>query len=613
MSLIDQELDSQELAVSSCEPVASQLTSTNDILKLTQWLSSWTTHIAGSGHSVQVPKIACSIVTPLVPSTWSYFLSTHPSQTLVEFFIRGLSQGFRIGLNNTSIKLRSAKKNMNSSLDHPLVVQEYLRKEVVEGRVAGPFREELVPHVHINRFGVIPKSHQPNKWRLIVDLSFPREHSINDGIPKDLCSMSYVTINDAIDRILSTGPGSLLAKIDIKNAFRLIPVHPADRHFLAMQWDNWIFIDTCLPFGLRSAPKLFNLMADMLAWILQEQGVTFLIHYLDDFLTIGAPSSPECQFNLNTIVTVCNALGIPLALEKVAGPATSLEFLGIMLDTDSMEARLPAEKLARTQQAVAEWLGKKNATKREILSLVGHLQHAAKVVRPGRTFVARMYATAAKVLELDYYTRLNEGFRSDLWWWHTFLHYWNGNSFLYLAAQDCWQVSIQTDASGSWGCGAFYNGAWFQWEWPDEWLSVDIMIKELVPIVLACAVWGFHLRHQVVRFQCDNSAVVAALQKGSAKDEHVMHLLRSLWFFTAFHDFSVQSAHIPGVNNCRADQLSRNNMHIFFLSNPQANQFPTPLPQPLLELVGTTRPDWTSHTFRKLFHTTIARAWPAQP
>ena len=125
--------------------------------------------------------------------------------------------------------------------------------------------------------------------------------------------------------------------------------------------------------------------------------------------------------NLNTTVTVCNALGIPLALEKVAGPATSLEFLGILLDTERMQARLPAEKLLRTQQAVAQWLCRKNATKREILSLVGHLQHAAKVVRPGRTFVARMYATAAKVLQLDYYTRLNEDFRSDLWWWYTFL------------------------------------------------------------------------------------------------------------------------------------------------------------------------------------------------
>ena len=82
---------------------------------------------------------------------------------------------------------------------------------------------------------MIPKSHQPDKWRLIVDLSFPHTQSVNDGISKDLCSMSYVTIDDDINKILTLGPGSLLAKIDIKSAFRLIPVQPADRHLLAMQ------------------------------------------------------------------------------------------------------------------------------------------------------------------------------------------------------------------------------------------------------------------------------------------------------------------------------------------------------------------------------------------
>jgi len=336
---------------------AAQLIDYNDLHAQTSWLSSWVTHITSAVSSpIQVPNIACSIVTPLVSAAWSYLLSNHPSPALVEFFMQGISQGFRIGFDYTMTHLRSAKKNMNSTKEHPHIVQEYLRKEVIEGRVAGPFRKELVPHVHVNRFGMIPKSHQPGKWQLIVNLSFPHTRSINDGIPKELCSISYVTIDDAINRILTLGPGSLLAKIDIKSAFRLIPVHPADRHLIAMHWDDWIFIDTCLPFGLRSAPKLFNLMADMLTWILREQDIIFVIHNLDDFLTIGPPGSSECSFNLNTIVKVCNALGIPLALEKVAGPATSLEFLGIALDTHRMEARLPADKFSRVQQAVAQWL-----------------------------------------------------------------------------------------------------------------------------------------------------------------------------------------------------------------------------------------------------------------
>ena len=126
-----------------------------------------------------------------------------------------------------------------------------------------------------------------------------------------------------------------------------------------MRWDQHIFIDKCLSFGLRSAPKLFNILADLLSWILQQQQVTPVLHYLDDFLTIGPPQSPTCSNNLTVIKDVCSILGIPLALEKVEGPSDSLTFLGITLDTQSMQARLPDNKLQRIRQQVGAWLSQK--------------------------------------------------------------------------------------------------------------------------------------------------------------------------------------------------------------------------------------------------------------
>ena len=149
----------------------------------------------------------------------------------------------------------------------------------------------------------------------------------------------------AIRHILSLGTGSLLAKLDVKNAFRLLPVHIADRHLLAMRWNDQIYIDTCLPFGLRSAPKLFNALVDLLFWILMQQGISPLIHYLDDFLTMGPADSTVCQDNFYTIQRFCQELGIPLALDKLEGPSHSLTFLGIELDTVRMGARLPEDKL----------------------------------------------------------------------------------------------------------------------------------------------------------------------------------------------------------------------------------------------------------------------------
>ena len=110
---------------------------------------------------------------------------------------------------------------------------------------------------------------------------------MNNGIPQHLCSLSYVSVDDAILNILQLGKGTMLAKINIKSAFRLLPVHSTDWYLLAMKWKGYIYIDGCIPFGLRSAPKLFNILADMLSWIAQKRGVSYVVRYLDDFLTMG--------------------------------------------------------------------------------------------------------------------------------------------------------------------------------------------------------------------------------------------------------------------------------------------------------------------------------------
>jgi len=568
------------------------------------WIPAWTAHLRSSADDAKVPQEATYISTPLVPSTWRALLESYPNKQLVQFFISGISQGFRIGFKQMTKPLKSAKRNLDCALDHPDTVTQYLTDEIAQGRVAGPFKKSSIPHAHISRFGVIPKSHQPNKWRLIIDLSHPTGHSINDGIPKDLCSLTYITVDTAIEHIQHLGKGTLLAKIDIKSAFRLLPVHPSDRHLLVMEWDRKFYVDACLPFGLRSAPKLFNVLADLLSWILKNKQVTPILHYLDDFLLLGPPESPTCANNLSAIKAVCMELGIPLALEKVEGPLHCLTFLGITLDTIKMEARLPVEKLQRIRNLLSAWLCKRSATKREILSLVGLLQHATKVVKPGRSFVSRMYSEAAKLKCLSFYTRLSPGFHSDLRWWHLFIRHWNGVSFL--AGLSYPDTQIQTDASGNWGCGALFNGHWFQLQWSAEWTRIDIMAKELVPIVLSCAIWGPLLTRKSLEFKCDNSSLVAAINKGSSKEPMVMHLLRCLWFFSAFFEINILASHIPGVLNTAADMLSRNRAAQFLCSHPSASCKPMQVPTPLLKIISPKRLDWTSRAFLRHFNRTIS-------
>ena len=236
---------------------------------------------------------------------------------------------------------------MQSARDHPEVVRRYITEELSKGRLLGPFRPGQLRSLHINRFGVIPKGHNTGKWRLITDLSYPEHHSVNDGIDPNLCSLRYMSVDTVADIVVRLGRGALLAKIDIEVAYRLIPVHPHDRVLQAVQWEGKIYADPMLPFGLRSAPKIFNAVADALEWVLHHQGVNICEHYLDDYIVAGPPESPVCQQSLDTLDRVCRGLGVPLADHKREGPTTCLTFLGIEVDTLKGELRLPKEKLER--------------------------------------------------------------------------------------------------------------------------------------------------------------------------------------------------------------------------------------------------------------------------
>ena len=116
------------------------------------------------------------------------------------------------------------------------------------------------------------KKHKPGKWRLIVDLSAPEGHSINDGIEKALCSLSYISVDNVANAILQLGPGTLLGKMDVKEAYQIVPIHLSDRLLLAIQWKGNLYIDKVLPFGLRSAPLLFTALADAAEWVIRQKG-----------------------------------------------------------------------------------------------------------------------------------------------------------------------------------------------------------------------------------------------------------------------------------------------------------------------------------------------------
>ena len=233
------------------------------------------------------------VQTPLQADEWDRSLANHPDQNFRRYIVDEIRHGFRVGFDYAHAeRTQNSTSNMLSAREHPEVISGYLATECAEGRVLGPLDPAQYPFIHTSRFGVIPKG-STDKWHLIVDMSAPEGASINDGIDKSLSTLSYVGINEAAESIRALGRGSLLAKVDVKSAYRNIPVHPEDRWLMGMLWDGGLFVDKTLPFGLRSAPKIFTAVADAVEWIARNEGVRCVIHYLDDFLIIGAPAQRD--------------------------------------------------------------------------------------------------------------------------------------------------------------------------------------------------------------------------------------------------------------------------------------------------------------------------------
>ena len=286
---------------------------------------------------------------------------------------------------------------------------------------------------------------------------------------------------------------------------------------------------------------------------------------------------------------ICSEVGFPVMKEKVVGATTLIEFLGFLIDTSVMEIRLPQEKLQRVKSMLQSWKRRRSCTKRELLSMIGTLQHASTVVKPGRTFLRRMIDLSKRNVHLDSHLRLNTDFRADLQWWATFIESWNGVSILTSLCRRPIDAKLVSDASGSWGCGAYFGSRWFSLLWSQcpVWTDMHISVKELLPIVIACATWVAE-RH--IRAVCDNAAVVVMINKRTSSNSAAMHLLRCLYFICSRFNITLTSEHVTGTRNTAADALSRNNVQGFFLEVPSASSTPSVLSPSLMEILIHRRP-----------------------
>ena len=169
-----------------------------------------------------------------------------------------------------------------------------------------------------------------------------------------------------------------------------------------------------------------------------------ITHYLDDFLFVGPARSPACAECLRSFQALAEELGVPLAAEKTVGPEPRIIYLGILLDSALGLSRLPEDKLATLRELLSAMRGRAKCTLRDMPVLMGHLNFACKVVRPGRAFCTHLAKATVAATAPQHHIRVTRAIKADLEVWSDFLEHYNYYREFPAGAVRCrWQRGIR--------------------------------------------------------------------------------------------------------------------------------------------------------------------------
>jgi hypothetical protein len=206
-----------------------------------------------------------------------------------------------------------------------------------------------------------------------------------------------------------------MAKTDISNAFRIIPIHPHDHAILGIKFNGCFYFDQYLPMGCASSCSIFEEFSYALQWIAHTKGgITHIVHVSDDFLILSGQNKNVCNQNLKTFLKICNTVGVSFKEEKNVNTQTTMAFLGIELDTIAMEARLPLDNVLKIKNSTSEMRVRRKVTLRDLQSLIGLLSFACCVVQPVRTFLRKLIDRTKGIQQPHFHIRLNKESRLEI-------------------------------------------------------------------------------------------------------------------------------------------------------------------------------------------------------
>ena len=468
-----------------------------------------------------------------------------------EFLLPGIKSGFRISELVTVDQVKHVEvKNHNSCV----VYGELVEKELLYQIDLGNYKKSSICPLVVSPIGAIKKQ-DVEEVRIIHDGSRPVGAAMNDyGSPQ---SVKYQTISEACEL---AKPGYFLSKVDLKAAYRSVPISSKDYPLTGLKW--WFKGDECpsylfdvkLPFGSNVGPGIFSRLTQSVRRMMKRRGFNNLVVYLDDFLIVES-SYERCYEAQHCLIRLLRSLGFNISWPKVVGPSTSVCFLGIVIDTSVCTLSLDSVKVEKLVQKLNSFKDKVRASKRQFQSLAGSLNWACQAVRGGRYFLRRVLDLVNRLKLPSHKCRLSKGFFKDVNWWLSALYQFNGVCFY----RSCGSFVAHTDACNT-GAGVFSQGDWMYINYEEDLVEAkDLHInnKEVLAVVSAAERWASTWANGDVVVCTDSMVAKAIINKGTCKNEFIMDRLRKLFWLSVKYNFRIRAVHIPGAINQLADSISR--------------------------------------------------------
>ena len=490
-----------------------------------------------------------------------------------EYIITGFRRGFRLGVDNTFD--RSKRENV-SRASPPLM--DKLQEEIQKHRIIGPFEKKPFQDLLTSPLHVIPKP-ESKKMRMIFNLSYPTGHSVNDHIKDTQKSVHYCSVMDVGHHLLEKfrPNGAWMAKVDLSDAYRLVPINQLDWRFLGIKMDGKYYIDRMLPMGAASSCRIFQRFSDALKEIFLSQFKrASVFNYLDDFLFV-AHSHADCEEALQAFQGICDSLQVPIAAHKTVHASRRITFLGLGIDAENYTLYIPQEKGEKAKLKIMRFLGESAPRVKSWQSIIGTLNHLSQVVVSGRILLSSMYERLVGILSQKKHLRrsITRETRQDMESWLNLLHASLERKFRVLATEDSELPPLITDASTSRGFGAVWGTQWFVGRWPEH-KTANIATLELYPIFLALSL--SQVEDATILIYTDNQALVPVINKLYCKDASLRKLMRPIVDLCLTKNVRLIASHISGKENIGPDLLSRGKVAEFLHVFPQMNARPVQIP-----------------------------------